>query len=349
MPLVILKNYGFTDGPIIVKAFGSGLINHTWKVTYQHNEYILQRINDEVFKQPMDITNNIGLLANYLRKNHPDYFFVATVKTVDGKEMIYVKDKGYFRMFPFVPGSHSKDVSKTPREAFEAATQFGRFTKLLADFPIDQLKIPIPDFHNLSLRYQQFLAALRDGNQQRIKKTEELSAELLSHVKIVREYERIIVDDNFKRRVTHHDTKISNVLFDEAGNGLCVIDLDTVMPGHFISDVGDMMRTYLPPVSEEEKDFNKIEIREDFYHAIVNGYYNEMKEVLTEKEKHYFFYAATFMIYMQAIRFLADYLNDDIYYGSKYPGQNLVRAGNQAILLKRLIEKKKILTEIIER
>ena len=348
MPLDILKSYGFTDGPAIVKAFGSGLINHTWKVTYQGNEYILQRINDEVFKQPMDITNNIGLLADYLRKNHPDYFFVAPVKTTDGKEMIYVKDKGYFRMFPFVPGSHSKDVSKTPGEAFEAATQFGRFTKLLANFPIGQLKKTIPDFHNLSLRYQQFLDALKDGNPQRIKETEELSAELLSHVEIVREYERIIVDDNFKSRVTHHDTKISNVLFDEEGKGLCVIDLDTVMPGHFISDVGDMMRTYLPPVSEEEKDFHKIEVREDFYQAIVNGYYNEMKEVLTEKEKHYFFYAATFMIYMQAIRFLADYLNDDIYYGSKYPGQNLVRAGNQAILLERLIEKKKILTEIIK-
>ena len=175
-----------------------------------------------------------------------------------------------------------------------------------------------------------------------------LSDELLSYSEIVTEYENIIVNSNFKKRVTHHDTKISNVLFDDAGRGLCVIDLDTVMPGYFISDVGDMMRTYLSPVSEEEKDFNKIEIREDFYKAIVNGYYSEMKDVLTKTEKHYFFYAGTFMIYMQAIRFLKDYLNDDIYYGSKYPGHNLVRAGNQAILLKRLIEKKDILSDIIK-
>ena len=343
MPLDILNYYGFTDGPD-VKSFGSGLINHTWKVAYLGKDYILQRINDEVFKNPMDITNNIGLLAAYLKDNHTGYFFVAPTKTIDGNEMVYVKNKGYFRMFPFVQGSHSKDVSKTADEAFEAATQFGRFTKLLAGFPIDQLKITIPDFHNLSLRYQQFLTALKEGNTERIRETEVLANELLSHADIVAEFEKIKSDDNFKLRVTHHDTKISNVLFNDAGKGLCVIDLDTVMPGYFISDVGDMMRTYLSPVSEEEKDFTKIEIRDDFYKAIVDGYYKEMQDVLTEKEKHYFFYAATFMIYMQAIRFLADYLNDDIYYGSKYPEQNLVRAGNQMVLLQRLIEKKEKLT-----
>ena len=241
----------------------------------------------------------------------------------------------------------SKDVSKTSDEAFEAATQFGRFTKLLAGFPIEKLKTSIPDFHNLSLRYQQFLTALKEGNPQRIKETESLANDLLEHADIVTEFEKIKADDDFTLRVTHHDTKISNVLFNDAGKGLCVIDLDTVMPGYFISDVGDMMRTYLSPVSEEEKDFDQIEIRDDFYKAIVDGYYNEMKDVMTDAEKHYFFYAAKFMIWMQAIRFLADYLNDDIYYGSKYPGQNLVRAGNQMILLQRLMEKKEKLAGII--
>ena len=348
MPLAILNEYGFTGNSIAVKSFGSGLINHTWKVTYQDNDYILQRINDEVFKHPLDITSNISLLSSFLRKNQPEYFFVSPVKTMDGNEMVFVKDKGYYRMFPFVPGSHSKDVSKTPDEAFEAATQFGRFTKLLAGFPIDQLKMSIPDFHNLSLRYQQFLTALKEGNPQRIKETEAMANDLISHADIVTEYENILTDHNFILRVTHHDTKISNVLFNDAGKGLCVIDLDTVMPGYFFSDVGDMMRTYLSPVSEEEKDFDKIEIREDFYKAIVSGYYNEMKDVLTAKEKNYFFYAATFMIFMQAIRFHVDYINDDRYYGSKYPGQNLVRAGNQTILLQRLMDKKEKLAGIIK-
>ncbi len=344
----ILKEYGFTDSSFTVEVFGTGLINHTWKVSYKDNDYILQRINDNVFKQPADITCNISLLAAYLKQYHPDYFFVAPVKTTDGREMVHLKDEGYFRMFPFVPGSHSKNVLETPEEAFEAASQFGKFTKLLDEIPVDQLKISIPDFHNLSLLYQNFLTAQKKGNPTRINETEELTIELLNHAEIVTTYENIISNSNFKQRVTHHDTKISNVLFNDAGKGLCVIDLDTVMPGYFISDVGDMMRTYLSPVSEEEKDFSKIIIREEFYEAIVNGYYNEMKEVLTETEKNILFYAGTFMIYMQAIRFLTDYLNDDRYYGSKYPGHNLLRAGNQATLLQRLFEKEKALTEIIK-
>ncbi|MEJ7684927.1 MAG: phosphotransferase [Segetibacter sp.] len=137
----------------------------------------------------------------------------------------------------------------------------------------------------------------------------------------------------------HHDTKISNVLFDDKNKGLCLIDLDTVMPGYFISDAGDMMRTYLSPVSEEEKDFTKIDIREDFFDAISEGYLSEMKDDLTEEEQSSFVYAGKFMIYMQAVRFLADYLCDDIYYSSNYEGHNFMRAKNQLYLLDRLQEK----------
>lgn len=344
----IPKYFGISSGSLLVKPFGTGLINYTWKVNDNGNSYILQRINDNVFKYPQRITNNIGLIAAYLKKHHPDYLFVSPVQASDGNEMVHLQGEGYFRMFPFVPGSHSIDVVETPEEAYEAAAQFGRFTKLLSGISINELQISIPDFHNLTLRYQQFLSALKNGNPARIKETQALTEKLLSQQAIVAEYESIITNPNFKRRVTHHDTKISNVLFDDAENGLCVIDLDTVMPGYFISDVGDMMRTYLSPVSEEEKDFSKIEIREAFYEAIVNGYYNEMQDALTQTEKESFFYAGTFMIYMQAIRFLTDYLNDDKYYGSKYPGHNLVRAGNQAMLLQRLLEKKEALSNIIK-
>ena len=118
------------------------------------------------------------------------------------------------------------------------------------------------------------------------------------------------------------------------------------MPGYFISDVGDMMRTYLSPVSEEEQDLDKIRIREDFYEAVVNGYYHEMKEVLTEKEKEYFFYAGAFMIYMQALRFLSDYLTGDTYYDALYPEHNFIRAQNQFTLLQRLIEKESLLASL---
>ncbi len=345
----ILSNYGFNEEPAAAtQAFGSGLINHTWKVTYKGHDYILQRINDNVFKTPESIAQNISLAADYFQQNHPGYLFVAPVKTLEGKEMFHIPGTGYFRMFPFVENSHTVDVVNRPEQAYEAATQFGRFTHLLHGIDTDLFKTTIPDFHNLSLRYVQFKEALKNGNPERIQETEALANELLEQEEIVEEYKNICSNPEFRIRVTHHDTKISNVLFDEAEKGICVIDLDTVMPGYFISDVGDMMRTYLSPFSEEEQDFSKIEIREDFYKAIVNGYYNEMKDVLTETEKKSFFYSGTFMIYMQAIRFLTDYLNNDVYYGSKYPGHNLMRAGNQAILLKRLLQKKEALTGIIK-
>jgi Ser/Thr protein kinase RdoA (MazF antagonist) len=346
MPYTVLPAYGFENNSLKVEAFGSGLINNTWKVTASGSEYILQRVNHAVFKEPADIANNIKLIGDYLRQHHPQYHFVSPVLSNDGNEMIYQKGEGYFRMFPFVPGSHSKDVVETPEQAYEAATQFGRFTRLLHGVDISKLKITIPCFHDLTLRYEQFLRALEKGNQQRIKESDKLIRALVSHADIVTEYSYIKTSPEFKLRVTHHDTKISNVLFNDKGQGICVIDLDTVMPGYFISDVGDMMRTYLSPVSEEEKEYNKIEIRNSFYRAIVQGYYNEMKDELTSTEKKYFFYAGTFMIYMQALRFLTDYLNDDIYYGAKYPRHNFVRAKNQVVLLERLLEKRVELEEM---
>src|SRR5688500_12488347 len=134
---------------------------------------------------------------------------------------------------------------------------------------------------------------------------------------------------------------------DQNDKGLCVIDLDTVMPGYFISDFGDMMRTYLSPVSEEETDFSKIEIRVEYFKAISQGYISEMENVLTPVEKEHLVYAGKFMTYMQALRFLTDYLNNDVYYNSKYEGQNFTRANNQIMLLKKIIEKEKTLQQLI--
>jgi Ser/Thr protein kinase RdoA (MazF antagonist) len=344
-PSSVLHAYGLKGEFAKIEPINTGLINGTWKVITVHKKFILQRINDVVFKKPVNIAHNIKLIATYLRCNHPEYTFVAPVAANDGSEMIYVRDEGYFRLFPFVAGSRTINIVETPEQAFEAAAQFGKFTRLLNGIDVNHLKITIPSFHDLSFRNTQFQTALINGNRHRVKQCAQLIKELVEHEEIVAEYNRIKSDSEFKLRVTHHDTKISNVLFDDKNKGLCVIDLDTVMPGYFISDVGDMMRTYVCPVSEEEKDFEKIEVREEFYKAIVSGYLNEMKDELTGIEHNYFFYAAKFMIYMQALRFLTDHLNDDMYYGAKYEGHNFVRAGNQLELLKRLLEKESILSE----
>jgi Ser/Thr protein kinase RdoA (MazF antagonist) len=194
------------------------------------------------------------------------------------------------------------------------------FTRMLAGLDAHTLKATIPDFHNLTLRYAQFQKAIRDGNEQRKKESAEAIAYLLSCEDIVNQFGKILTDPAFAVRVIHHDTKISNVLFDANNKGICVIDLDTTMPGYFISDLGDMFQTYLWPVGEEETDFSQIRIREDFFSAIVKGYLSEMGSILSENEKAAIIYSGKFMIYMQALRFLADYLNNDIYYGSKHKG-----------------------------
>jgi Ser/Thr protein kinase RdoA (MazF antagonist) len=331
----IADKFGIVDYSI--EPFGSGLINNTWVVEAKKpaEKFILQRINTNVFKKPGDIAYNIRLIADHLQKYHPEYLFIRPVKTTEGEDLLQIPE-GSFRMFPYVTNSHTIDVVQTPGQAYEAAREFGKFTRVLGKLDCSLLKITLPHFHDLSLRFHQFENAIQHGNKDRIVQCRELIEFIFEQKNLVDEFENIKRDKGFKIRVTHHDTKISNVLFDENEKSICVIDLDTVMPGYFISDVGDMMRTYLSPAGEEEKDYSKITARQDFFQAITEGYNSEMKDELTGREKEYFLYAGKFMIYMQAIRFLADHLNNDIYYGAKYEGHNLIRAGNQVELLKQL-------------
>lgn len=314
----------------------NGLINNTYKITTPTNEhFVLQKINEYVFTNPYIIESNIKHIASYLEKKHPQYFFTKPLKLPSGNQMMLVAGEGYFRIFPFVADSHSKKVVQTPQQAYEAAAQFGKFTSLLNNFDVSLLQNSIPDFHHLTLRYQQFEEALQKGNPNRIAEVKEEIIFLQSHKNIAKQYNAIVNNSSFKFRVTHHDTKISNVLFDSDDKALCVIDLDTIMPGYFISDLGDMFRTYLSPANEEETDFTKIKVRKEYYDAIVNGYLSFMKDSLTDQEMQHIHYAGEFMIYMQALRFLTDYLNNDIYYGAKYEAHNYNRAKNQIVLLQK--------------
>ncbi len=331
----VLKQFGIDGDDCKTELFGNGLIHSTWLVESKNKKYILQRINNRIFMHPEDISFNIQQINKYLKAHFPGYLFIDPVAASDGSFLIKVWE-GYFRLFPFLEGSHTIDVVEKPLQAFEAAKQFGRFTKILSGFDASMLKITLPDFHDLSLRYRQFEIALQNGNKERLKQSKELITFIKQQKHLVAEYEYCKL--HFKIRCTHHDTKISNILLDDDDNGICVIDLDTVMPGYFVSDVGDMMRTYVSPVSEEEKDFSKIKMRKEIYEAIVQGYMDEMGEELTDLEKKYFSFAAKMMTYMQAIRFLTDHLNNDVYYGAKYEGHNFIRAGNQITLLKRLQE-----------
>ncbi len=321
-----------------IEKISVGLINETYKLTTIYDEsYILQKINDSIFKNPFAIEENIKVISDFLSIHHPNYLFTTPIALANGKQLLHIENEGYFRLFFFVENSKSYNVVSNAEQAFKASAQFGKFTRLLSNIDINTLQTTLPNFHNLPLRFTQFEDALQNGNKNRIAEATNEIDFLLAQKNILATYNSIISNPNFKQRVTHHDTKISNVLFNKNDDALCVIDLDTVMPGYFISDVGDMMRTYLCPVSEEENDLSKIDIRKDFYDAIINGYLSEMQDELSVEEKKHFHYAGEFAIYMQALRFLTDYLNNDEYYGVTYEKQNYNRAKNQIALLQKFM------------
>jgi len=341
----ILTAYGFSpDCPIT--PHGSGLINRTWLIQTTKGNFILQQINSEVFSQPEFIAENIERVSSWLTTHYPNAVFPRPVTALNNQTLVQATPGHYFRLYPFIGNSITIDVADTPSQAYEAAKKFGEFTRMLSGFPADSLHQTLPGFHDLSRRYQDFRQALEKGNKGRIRNADHLIGYLESQNNIVTEYEAIRNNPDFRLRVTHHDTKISNILFDKQGKGICVIDLDTMMPGYFISDVGDMLRTYLSPVSEEEKDLGRIEIRESYFQAIVEGYMQEMRDELTAIEKNAFVYAGSFMMYMQSLRFLTDYLSEDVYYGRKYEDHNYVRSLNQATLLRQYHEKSILLRRI---
>lgn len=346
----ILKAYGLTSQNIKLQQIGSGHINRTYLLTnlLDGKRYVLQNINAHVFTNPMAIANNIKYVADYLKIHFPDYLFPAPIATVNDEPMVHHGEE-YWRLMPYVPNTVALDTLSEPKQAYEAAKQFGKLSRLLNHFDSSQLQFTIPGFHDLELRYAQFTQALELATTP-LKQSCEKEIELALSLRYILDYFNSYKNNpDFHNRVMHHDTKISNVLLDaQTFNGVCVIDLDTLMPGKFISDLGDMMRTYLCAFSENEPDLNKINIRLPYFSAMIEGYLSEMSNILTAVEKELILFSGKYIIYMQALRFLTDYLNGNIYYPVKYATQNLDRAKNQFKLLHELNVNEKELQDIIE-
>lgn len=329
----ILSRY-FQDDPILdAQIFGNGLIHKTYILKKKDQpKYILQQVNTTVFKWPDTIENNLLALQSFLLKSDVAIFLPLPEKNLAGKLHTTISNEVY-RLTNYVEASHAIDSCIHPEQAYEAAFQFGQFTSAFETMNIEKLQATIPDFHNLSFRWYQFEQAISTGNKQRIQHAKKEISFLFDNHSIVKQFEQINRSINFKKRVTHHDTKISNILFNSNEKGVCVIDLDTVMGGLLISDLGDMFRTYLSPGNEEETDMEKVFVRNSFYKAIVEGYLEKMADLLTKEEKEAIPFAGEFLIYMQALRFLTDFLNDDIYYGISYELNNYNRTINQLHLL----------------
>lgn len=345
----ILKAYGYNFETVALHQIGSGHINRTYLLsTHRDENYILQNINTQVFKAPFTIANNIKLVSDYLKLNFPDYLFPAPIPTLNEVLMFHYHNE-YWRLLPFVENTIAFDTLSDTKQAFEAAKQFGKLSRLLNNFDTSTLKPTIPGFHDLGWRYEQFTFALSNSTYE-LKESAKHEIDIALHHHFIIDYYRSYEHrKDFPDRVMHNDTKISNVLLRENDfEGVCVIDLDTLMPGKFISDLGDMMRTYLCAFSENETDLSKINIRLDYFKATIKGYLSEMASSLTATEKELILFSGKYIVYMQALRFLTDYLNGSTYYPISYLAQNLDRTKNQFKLLSELFENEKVLQDIIE-
>jgi Ser/Thr protein kinase RdoA (MazF antagonist) len=322
---------GFTNDQI--KPLGNGHINQTYLLDGPV-KFVLQRINTKVFTCPEIIASNLKYAALHLSKNFPGYIFLNAIKTKSGEDMMYDEAGHPWRLFPYISNTITLESVSTPDEAYEAARGFAALTRKLDGVAMEKFYPTIDRFQDLTWRYEQLQEAIRNAGEERKLEAETLIEQALSFSYLVDEYVELIQSGKLKLRVVHNDTKINNILFDSRSNkAVAVIDLDTLMPGYFIYDLGDMVRTFVSPVSEEEPDLTKVVFRFPFYQRMLEGYLSEMGDCLTDAEQEAIPFAGMMMTYIMAIRFLADYLNGDIYYHTVYPGQNLVRASNQLKLL----------------
>lgn len=318
-----------------------GLINHSFRLRIEGGEeLLLQKFNIQVFKDPMAVQANYMDLWDFLQRKEIRLTLPEPQRTGFGESLFRDDEGEYWRAFRFIKNSEMHDVASSADEAYATAQTFGTFTASLTRYDPSKLRIVIPRFHDLSFRYEQFCHALENGNTTRIKETRDIIKGMTDRTHYNAFYQLIHRSpSDYPLRVMHHDAKIANVLF-ESGTGkvICAVDFDTVMPGYFFSDLGDMIRSMACNVDENDTGFDRIVIQQEIYGAIVSGYRSVMDPWLTEAEKKHIHHAGLLMIYMQALRFLTDHLENDRYYRITRPEQNKERAMNQWTLLQRLEE-----------
>jgi hypothetical protein len=329
----VLKEYGLDASQFHIEKIGKGHIHATYKLTGNH-AYVLQRFNHLVFTKPSVVERNIRFTADYLAVAAPDYRFVSPVASKDGRDLVYDDQHQPWRLYPFVTNSYSIDEATTVEQAYSAAAAFGRLGRLLDQCDPSSLQPTIDGFHDLALRFQQFSEALGAASTARRTAAADTIAQATNSVALVKQYETLISSGTLRQRIFHNDTKVNNVLFDnDTHDALAVVDLDTLMPGYYIYDLGDLVRTIVSPAGEEESDLTKVIFRPDFYTAVVDGYLSEMSDTLSAGERLVLAFSGQMMTCIMGLRFLADFLRGDTYYHTTYPGQNLVRAKNQFYLL----------------
>ena len=323
------------DGnPISCEVFGHGHINHTLKLTTDTgSEYILQRINTYVFKDPVRLMANVSSVTDFLRKKVDDSrLALHFLPTFDGNYYL-VDEKGqYWRAYDFV-GGFCLDTPESDEDFYQSALAFGRFQELLADFPAETLFETIPEFHNTIDRYRQFKDSVAADPMGRAAGVKAEIDFLLEREELGGTLQKMREDGLLPLRVTHNDTKLNNVLLDKnTRKSLCVLDLDTVMPGLSLYDFGDSIRFGAATAAEDEPDASKMSMDLHLFEVYTRGYL-EAATTLTEREVAMLPMGALIMTLELATRFLKDYLDGDLYFKTDYPEHNLVRTRTQIKLV----------------
>lgn len=318
------------------KPLTSGWINQTYLVKTaapEENDYVLQRINHLIFTDIEMLQHNIEVVTRHIRQKLEaqqeqdiDRKVLRFLPATDGKTY-YFDGESYWRVSVFIPRSETLEAV-TPESSYLVGLKFGEFQAMLADVP-QQLGETIPDFHNMEFRMKQLREAVAANAAGRLHEVQDLVDAIEKDADEMCCAEQLYRDGKLPKRICHCDTKVSNMLFDENGEVLCVIDLDTTMPSFIFSDFGDFLRSAANTGKEDEQDLNNVRFNMEIFKAFAKGYVQSARTFLTPIEIEHLPYAATLFPYMQAVRFLADYINGDTYYRTTYDGQNLVRTKAQ--------------------
>lgn len=345
----ILQHFNITDSS---NTFGNGHINDTYRIA--NGKYILQRINTSIFTNPAELMENIENVTTFLRgkitaaSGDPDRETLTVIRTADNQNFYQLDGDNAFRVYKYIADTKTIEDDKTLDDLYQAGIGFGHFQKLLGDYPVETLHETIKDFHHTPRRIEALKSAMKEDRAGRAASVEAEIAFALDHAVFADTVIAGMEKGEIPIRVTHNDTKINNILFDcQSGKAVCVIDLDTVMPGSMLYDFGDALRMGGSTALEDETDLSLVSFDIEAFRAFARGYLSEMKEELTRKELELLPFSVKLLTYECGVRFLTDYLNGDTYFKTRRAGQNLDRARNQFKLVEDIAAKEHVLADIV--
>lgn len=325
--------------------YGTGHIHDTYAAVYQHDavrrRFIFQRINHNVFKHPQGLMANIVAVTSHLSRKiqasggDPLRESLTLIPSLDGKSHVRTATGDYWRVYVFIEGARTYEAVENLAHVASAGRAFGRFQKLLSDFPADVLIETIPDFHHTGRRFEAFTKAVEQDVKNRAASARPEIKFVLQRNDRMNVFVDLLATGKLSQRITHNDTKFNNVMIDDrTGDGVCVIDLDTVMPGLSLYDFGDSIRSLANTGAEDEHDLSRVEFDIGIFELYTRGYLEATRGLLRPEEFDLLPFAAQLMTLECGMRFLADYLQGDIYFKTHAPDHNLLRCRTQFKLVK---------------